>query len=888
MSDTTRGTAIGQLSIDAGLRPGVSRVAVLADLNGDVPTGQFGFDWRLVAQPTDSGATLADAQSAKPVFIPGSEGTYELSVAVHFQSDTARSTGSTTEQSVMVSARPDDPPIGVPIETLSAPPTPAIVIDGKPVTRNLSGELHFAVLDRTTRALVQSGDVLANASGVSQLVGIATKFSGKLGYLMVVSGYGVVPAALPGLVNFERMLGHDLTADEQGRVTAFLRVAFSIIGTPGAAANSAWSNVGYPGNLTEAHASGDITGYLQENPATNLYDFVSPEYPTFATAGPGSDATTNVIQVGSQSYSATLPSGATAGIHVLALDPYSLQPVQSSDPTFPNNQVWPTNTNAGTATDIRDQEMLSFALGILGESFYPGSLIVLQTVGTVRVMQGRLGRAVSELGGNQALFNSLATPGSYALVGRAISSRATVPIVPPVAESSTASLGQSGQLTGVLAPSRNDYSFAPLISDSPDAVGTMNTGLISVAYQPPQPFPAFTGGQAAAETYIGDQLRLCPVDAVTCDVRTAYYEHYRANWQQKALDLARMTYPGGEDFTPADFNAVKDQLGDEISDLNHVQTYLAALQQPFERSGTRAYVDLQAIGQQIQDSLNPPQRDASPTGNALLAFFVNVTKIYFDTIGQRPAKLMLDAVSAGLSLIAALNRPDGSPTLDGAIRATTRQLASAILDRFDAAQRALTTVGLLIVSDYGKLQTTATHVDSDWRLPADPSIAVNALRLATEQFYYQTLVPILDPMMIQIAPPPPTGPSNARNLTCWSTNIFGEKRKEQYFVREPDVAQDLQVFGFNGSGAPIQSVIFLLSRNGPYWSVPDAGILDRLFAPAGPGLSGLGFNKTQFYSASSPPPVNYQNPNLNWGRRLLATDTVDTTFKKDRCGLPDR
>ncbi len=861
---------------------------MLADLNGDIPDGQFGFDWRLIAQPADSGATLEDARSAKPVFTPGLEGSYQLSVTVHFQPDTAPATGSTSDQSVMVSARPDDPPIGVPIETLAGDPPSAIEINGNPVNNpEAVFGLHFAVLDRTTRAVVDFGDVPRDDSGVAQLVGIATKFSGKLGYFMIVSGLGVAPGALNRLVDLERILGHDLNADERRRVTTgVLGSAFSIIGIPGAASNSAWSDVGYPGNLTEAKASGDIAGSLQVNTATNLYDFVTPEYPNFATAAPGSSATTDVIQVGSQSYSATLPAGATAGIHLLALDPYSLLPVQASDPTFANNQIWPTNTNAGTAADIRDQTKLGFAISNLGQGLYPGSLIILQTVGAVRVLEGSLGRRVYELGGNQALFNTLAAPGSYALVGRAISLQATAPIVPPVAESST-SLGQSGQLTGVLARSRNDFSFAPLVSDSPDAAGTMNTGLISVAYQPPQPFPAFTGGQAAAETYIGDQLRLCEVDAVSCDVRKAYYQHYQADWHQKALDLARMGYPGSEDFTAADFNAVKNQLGDEISDLNQVQTYLAALQRPFERSGTRAYVDLQAIGQQIQDALNRPGGNAGPSGLALIAFFVNATKIFFDTIGQRPYKLFLDAIGAGLSLIAASTRPDGSPTLDGAIKATTSQLASAILDRFDAAQRALTTVGLLIVSDYGKLQTTANHVDSDWRLPPDSSAAVNALQVATQRFYYQTLVPIAYPRMIQIEPPPPTGPSNARRLFCKenSGGLVGTQ-----FYDEPDVAQDQQTFGFTGSGAPISSVVFLRGP-GKFWygMAPSEQILTRLFAPAGPGLPGLGFNKKQFYSSSSPSGVTYANPNLNWGRRLVAQNLRGKGFDDPpRCGLPDR
>ena len=480
------GTSVGELSINDGVTPGASKVDVLADLGGLSLAGSLGFVWNIVSSPAGSQASLGGAQSAQPTFTPDLPGTYDLVLDMSYVPASV-SNGPTTGAGVTMSGLVDDPPIGAPIETLSNNPSAGILINGQPVPNTFDRNgIFVAVFNRSTRELVTNGTVPRNVNGIDQLVGIAKQFTGNLAYLMVVSDVAGVPdgPALNALAGLMQTLGHNLNVDERARVISPNPEPFSIIGVPGGASNSAWTNIAFPGDAQR----GDITGYLQLNPVTHLYDYVSPDYTTFDSHAPGSGGTTNVIQVGSATYSATLPAGATGGLHVLVLNPYTLQPVPDPSPSIPNNRAWPTNTGGGTNADIQNQQLAGTALNVLGLGTNPGPIVIVQSIGTVKPLDFGVGIRLQDFGGNAALYNGLALkPGGYAMVGRAVFSRDTVRTVPPAAQSVT-TLGQSGQLDGVLSRTRS-YTYSPLISDSPDAAGGPNTGLISVAYQQSQAFP---------------------------------------------------------------------------------------------------------------------------------------------------------------------------------------------------------------------------------------------------------------------------------------------------------------------------------------------------------------------------------------------------------------
>ena len=123
--------------------------------------------WRTVSAPEGSEAELSNPRSLTPKFVPDLPGTYVLRLLLERG-------GSTASDTVAVTARPPDPPIGVSLETLSGAADGAIRIDGAGVkdTTDRNG-VFVAVLERTTRAIVESGTVPRNGGGITQLKSIA-------------------------------------------------------------------------------------------------------------------------------------------------------------------------------------------------------------------------------------------------------------------------------------------------------------------------------------------------------------------------------------------------------------------------------------------------------------------------------------------------------------------------------------------------------------------------------------------------------------------------------------------------------------------------------------------------------------------------------------------
>ena len=86
------------------------------------------------------------------------------------------------------------------------------------------------------------------------------------------------------------------------------------------------------------------------------------------------------------------------------------------------------------------------------------------------------------------------------------------------------SADEDGELNGILSRDRS-FRFSPLLAA--DELSPVTTQMFEVAYQAPQPFPAFTSaGQKQAETYIGIALGFCPKDSTSCEMRRRYYENY--------------------------------------------------------------------------------------------------------------------------------------------------------------------------------------------------------------------------------------------------------------------------------------------------------------------------------------------------------------------------
>ena len=837
-------TPVGTLWVGGGNHPGVDRVTVEAYLNGMALEGSLGFEWRMVSAPAGSQAALAAPDTASAVIQPDRPGTYDLQVQVRDR-PAVTSGGHASEQPVVLTARPDDPPLGVPIETLSSKPDGHIQIDDQPVARTTDPHgIYFAVLDRATRGVVESDTVMPNRQGVDRLDKVVDKWSrvGTLGYLMIVSSLGVGVSEVDPLSQSMQRLGH--VALDLGTKTELIDHPFSFLGIPGAATGSgaAWSYI----HSSRYGGSGNMTGVLRLNVATGRYDLVSPHHPTIDTQAAGTTSDTNVIRVRDRTYTARLPAAGSSGLHVLALNPDTLAPL----PTDLNNRAWATNRQGqGVAADINDQKILAVNIATLASN-NPRALVIIQSIHQVRPRQASLGTEIGKLGGSSAVFNALNGPGGYALIGRAVPGPADV-----TAESSS-SAGQSGRLAGVL--SRDRLWIFRLLASDPS--GSLNTDLLTIADQPAQDFPAFAmPGEQAADDYIARQLNYCSdMPQTACDLRREYYLDSRASWATKYTTLSNLRFPSAQQrFTRIEFDRVKSHLLSEVPKVSEVFVYLNELKKPFQSGQLPSYVDLQAIAKAVEDAVRPPAADVTASGWAILNKILSYGKTVTGLIGPPELKIFLDVLSAGVMLAQDLSTSSGSPAIGDAIKARTTELGSRLLAGYRTSEQSITGAGLLIVSDYGRLNAAAGKVNGAWKLPPDDTKASIGMRYAAQAWFYQTLLPLAYPNFLQISPPPSL-PTRPQSYACTGGGNFPQTYHP--LKNLADSAQTPQVVDFDNNGVAITGFALVAGRrenDGRTERTPPGSLTDPLFAPFKPDSTSarpdLGLNKLAFFSGPTWP-----------------------------------
>ncbi|HEX6476431.1 MAG TPA: hypothetical protein VF005_04090 [Acidimicrobiales bacterium] len=855
------GTSVGGLSIlrRGATSPGVSRVGVLAYLKGVSLSGGLSYNWQLRAAPGGSQASLQGPDTPAATLGVDLPGTYDVALTLGDR-PAANPGGSTSKQPVVVTTRPDDPPMGVPIDTVASD-SGQISVNGKVLdkTGNATG-LNYAVLERGSRTVLESNNTTADATGVTTLINLANKYSKDTAYLMVVNSPGK-RAAGPDLAGLFTKLGVGPRSSQDDNFSKN-GGPFSVLGIPGAPAGAAWASFG----SGPPRSSFELRGNLQFNGVTNQYDFVSPERPSFDTQAPGSGGLTNKITVDTAplllpppqppntTYTATLPSGGSAdaaGFQVVALDPKTLTLLPLPD----NNKAWPTN-GYGT-TDPQKQTELATGIGKL-KAAMPSPLIIVQSIGKPKPagpQWAQITALLQVLGANPAVFNGLTGAGGYTLVGRDERAPGAATTTLPAAESSS-SIGQPGHLTGILARNRA-FGFGPQLYDSPDQFGNLNTDLVSIAYQAPKPFTPFAGADVFADDYLGRHAGFCkPTDPGICDVRQAYYKNYTANWTQKYNQIRDAPYPSPADprFSSDDLNNVKKVLLPEVNDVANLTDYLAKLEKPFTDTKADTYVDVKDVGRTVLDAVNPQDRKTNTNGLQFAQVFVSFAKVFADIADAKEVKIFIDSISAALGFAAAISRPDGTPTLPDVITAATDALATDVVGRLNAARDALVDLGLLMVSDAGKLRLAGSKVNTDWNLhPQYETKVGDSLRAGAKAWFYQTLLPIAYPAkLLQLT----GGAPKAQDFQCWHWMRASPSVWKPVYTKplpgQADSAQDLQMVDFKPGGAPIKSVAALSggrkTKSYDFNPGPPANLMDPLFAPAGPGKTGLGLNKTQFFS----------------------------------------
>lgn len=384
--------------------------------------------------------------------------------------------------------------------------------------------------------------------------------------------------------------------------------------------------------------------------------------------------------------------------------------------------------------------------------------------------------------------------------------------------------------------------------------GGADTGLVQVAYQAPQPWPALAPGAkpgeaAAAERFICESLGFCQAVDSCPSVRDCYWQKYGSDWDLKHSKLAALGFAAGKGFEQKPFEAVKQQLLDEIAAVGNVRHFLAAMQDPFDRSATRTYVDLQNITQTIWDSVQLPAADNS-TASALTWIGKAVALGGF---AGPPISGGAAGLAALFSLASYLSSKPGTPIVGSEIKARAAVLGTEMLDRIDLVRKTTTGLGKIIVSDAGKLAEVDRKADAAWSLPETEATS-DFLRTASRQWAYEALIPTAFPYLIR------ANGTNARSLDCGMGST-------QAWPNQPDSDQMQATVGYDTNGNPIRAAFFFTAGIGG-GSSPAASLGDAMFRPRSGERPGLGIEKLGFFAPRLFGGRIYRAVQGSWGCQL--------------------
>jgi hypothetical protein len=822
-------------TIGSPLRLGVRRAGLMAAPSG----GRTSRRWRIVRQPSGARATLRDARSARPTLQAPRTGTYVVRMTARGERPDAVS-----HDTAVVTVRPDDPPLGVAIRTLApdsgSTSQAAVWIDGQPApaTGDRNG-IFVVVLERATRRIVESGTTPRHGGGIVQLSAIAKNWDLNNRYMMIVAAprgvqKGGESDAMRGVL---RQLGVRL--EDADRRSLEASGPFSVIGVPGAPEGTAWTlfDRAHP-TADGAPTAGELSGLLQVNRLTDTYDFVDPHHPTYDSSV-GDDAQTNVIRFNGRTYSASLPTG-VSGFHVVMV--------------YPNLVV--RDRGAFPTTTAADQTRFAAELKLVADDGGQ-PLTFVQSIGTPKGQTFQWNAVTDQLvrlGGNRLVINALdgRADSTYALFGRVELRR--------IAPESSGKSGGAGQLAGGIARTRA-WRWEPAVADD---LGTLDTSLIELAYQAPTSFPALdTPGERAAMKWIVQQLRFCPARDTACDrqpatLRYYYWDGWSANWNTKLTLLTELTrVPERADFDAGDLTRVRDQLKREVAAVTDVKEYVEKLQRPLSRSQGGSLKELEDATRNLLSDLNPPPGSSTVTNLfGLLDAIATSAGEKADRGGAASASTLLGGLSGVMSLVSFLSRPGDPYDLGAEVRTTSDRLAGELIDRLEYSESALTGIGLLLVSDYGKLMTADAKVDNEWRIPADTTPAVRVLKRAARGWVMSTLVPTAYPYLVRATPPGRRGGvADVRDLACkekqpdYSTDIW------KPFPGQGSNSQLRAAESFESDNAAYEPTIFFTrgyADTSPWHYRPYPAPTDRLAAelfnsPTATSNPGLGIDKLSFY-----------------------------------------
>jgi hypothetical protein len=820
---------------------------------GRKSAGHVSFRWKVTGRPRGVAPSLVAPANSAPDFEAKVPGVYLIGLK------TTAADGSTSVDTLTVTAREDVPPMGARLDTV-ADDRGTIVFDGNalPNTTCTAGgaclfHASYAVFNRQTLEVVASGNVDTNFGGMTSLIGVATKYNARPGYLMVLNmqGPGVDVHHFADARKLFDALGVAKISDSDLQAMLVENLPISIVGVPGSPAGSAFISV-YRNKRPsyDARHVANMSGYLRLNPAgaggSGYFEFVFADQVEFNTDA--SVGTSQIsMQVGDANYSHALPADGSSGFFMVRLNSQTLG--RETESFYVTNEP-------GGSEDPAESKRLADDLAAASDAF-GRPLVLLQAFGTPKGTSASwlaAAAAIGKLGGTAQVFAQLnqksgdePKEGRYAFVGRSAMDTAA-------AESSQALTGVKGdgKLHGLLGRGRDAY-YEPL---GADPSGTINFDLVRIINRPSAPgggFPAFaTPGEAAAAAFLGRQsdiIGVCVDDAsVPCDVRKAYYEDMSAPWDTilTRLDNTKVCDTDHPGFSKEECEEARDKLALEIGRRNTVANYFARLESPFGAAEVAALVNGADIASKITQAVKPPAaNNATSYALTVIADLIKaggLSGVVCPACGAAAAGL-----SGVFSLAAYVTEDNGSPDLVGPqITATAADLGSKLFTRYQRASYDLMSEAQIVISDWSKMSDVAAVANSGtgWKL-GNEAQRTESIILATKQVIYQALVPVAYPVLYDLG----TGITDAKGWICRSPSILLYDKK--LFQNTPPAAQMI----WKMTDAPYVGQSHLIAvgarhtvgyKHSAYVPAPPDSLTGPLFQDS--SLGGIGLYKLQFYS----------------------------------------
>ncbi|WP_072802605.1 hypothetical protein [Rhodococcoides yunnanense] len=689
----------------------------------------------------------------------------------------------------LLSPNAGEPVLGVPIETLADNPAGFITLDGVAVpdvtdTQNLL----IAVVDAKTRALRQYGTQPNNSGGLSSFNDIVAGYVNTADTIVVISGMnGVRNASTNSLVTrLANSIGASLSRSDLDRME--VGAPFSMIGKAGAPTGVAYTRVG---TAVGDRAGGDITGLLRWNPRLARYDFTPPPPLTYSTRTEGDTVGGSVTTtIGAATYTSH-PSGPD-GFVIRGFEPQTLVPAYEA--------------TVVTSNPTGNRELSTKLTEVAGRVDNAGRpyLVIVQSFGRPRpVRDWQDGAdALVRIGGSRLNLLSLNGTSDYSLVGgRAVGSAAV--------EMGTL-LSRPGPATGYLGRS-HDFTYLPQISGP---TGTVDSRQIAIMYQPSYsggtgPESTFPTINSAAESYIGSQVRIpgCTSTSIACTIREKFRTNYNADWATLARTLAApIVRPTDAAFTQAEFDAALAQLRKEVDYFNTVKTYYDSTQRAMGLVRGDAALSAKSIGDAVARDVAP-----SPTNTVLQDGFKVLSSVMGVVTLVEPAlKDFWGPINAIYSLTASIGGLTNGTALANPTQVRIDQLSQQIQDNLAAATYGFTSVALVMVSDYGKLEAAYNEISSErWKAPVEPEALLQSLEQGIRTWFATKLTPVAFPWLVR-GTPPGLGPNNANGLICGTDyDRFGRILDYYPWSDMPANAQMAATWSFGDEGRPAPWSMFI-------------------------------------------------------------------------------